>query len=466
MRDNDRQLGKPMREYRDTRANIEALGLGAADEGCIAFATDLNKFGRFGGSKWGWDVTFNVKTFGAVGDNVVNDRGAIQAAMDAAMNDGGGIVYFPPLGGGANDRYKITAKLDLRKGVSLLGAHALYSRISAHASDVAAYPVLTWQAAEADAQAFFIKNLAMGFEDYYENVDAKVLRWTGAPAPTMYIIENVWLRNGYYGFYDDTDGFMGLFRRVWAYRNRIGYWKDDGGLTMDTCYAQGTNGVLPGQADWDIRGFDFSSGGGNWVMMACSMDSYKSDTDPIALFEDMSTFQIFGLSLEGNTANVAGNSVVWFNNLGRFTGVGIITATSTVTTPNNDDVALIKILDSSKAFLSGCRIGSGDSCVSGGGADTGYSLRIIDSKVSIVASDIPDMVNVGGVATLYGIGMPAAGACELTLDRVDYSSIYNPNNHKVLVIDEISVGTANSGGAGFRLLRVPNAPDTRSGALP
>jgi len=38
---------------------------------------------------------YNVKTFGAVGDGIVNDTVAVQAALDAADASGGGEVYFP-----------------------------------------------------------------------------------------------------------------------------------------------------------------------------------------------------------------------------------------------------------------------------------------------------------------------------------------------------------------------------------
>ena len=41
------------------------------------------------------DNIFNVKNYGAVGDNSTNDTTAIQAAIDAAAADGGGVVYIP-----------------------------------------------------------------------------------------------------------------------------------------------------------------------------------------------------------------------------------------------------------------------------------------------------------------------------------------------------------------------------------
>lgn len=38
---------------------------------------------------------FNVKDFGATGDGLTDDAAAIQAAVTACHNDGGGIVRFP-----------------------------------------------------------------------------------------------------------------------------------------------------------------------------------------------------------------------------------------------------------------------------------------------------------------------------------------------------------------------------------
>jgi len=39
MRESDRQLGWPFREYIGAVSDIEALGLGVQDEGCVAYAT-------------------------------------------------------------------------------------------------------------------------------------------------------------------------------------------------------------------------------------------------------------------------------------------------------------------------------------------------------------------------------------------------------------------------------------------
>lgn len=50
-----------------------------------------------------WGNTFNIKDYGAVGDGNIDDTAAIQAAVDAAKADGGGVVYMP------NGRYNATS---------------------------------------------------------------------------------------------------------------------------------------------------------------------------------------------------------------------------------------------------------------------------------------------------------------------------------------------------------------------
>ena len=53
---------------------------------------------------------FNVLDYGAKGDGVTDDTAAIQATIDAAINAGGGVVYFPATG---LDYYKITSTLNI-----------------------------------------------------------------------------------------------------------------------------------------------------------------------------------------------------------------------------------------------------------------------------------------------------------------------------------------------------------------
>lgn len=71
------------------------------------------------------DINVKAAPYNAVGNNNTDDTAAIQAALDAAP--AGAIIYFPP------GRYKITAPLQIKSPVKLLGEYA-GTYISAHAS--------------------------------------------------------------------------------------------------------------------------------------------------------------------------------------------------------------------------------------------------------------------------------------------------------------------------------------------
>jgi hypothetical protein len=62
----------------------------------------------------------NVRDFGAVGDNVVDDFPAIQAACNACLASGGGIVFLQPTGA----PYRTTDTIALGNGVVLVGTPA------------------------------------------------------------------------------------------------------------------------------------------------------------------------------------------------------------------------------------------------------------------------------------------------------------------------------------------------------
>ena len=72
---------------------------------------------------WGFSQGYSVREFGAAGDGKVKDTQAIQAAIDAAHNAGGGTVYFPSgtyLSGTLMLRDHITLRLEA--GSTLLGS--------------------------------------------------------------------------------------------------------------------------------------------------------------------------------------------------------------------------------------------------------------------------------------------------------------------------------------------------------
>ena len=66
---------------------------------------------------------FNVLDYGAVGNGVANDTASIQAAIDAAIANGGGTVYLPP------GTYKTTASINITDDVIRLVGAQQYASI-------------------------------------------------------------------------------------------------------------------------------------------------------------------------------------------------------------------------------------------------------------------------------------------------------------------------------------------------
>ena len=68
-------------------------------------------------------MVYNVKTFGALGDGVTDDRANIQRAIDGAGDAGGGMVWFPPVNCNAGRYYRLASgPLRMRDNVVLAGA--------------------------------------------------------------------------------------------------------------------------------------------------------------------------------------------------------------------------------------------------------------------------------------------------------------------------------------------------------
>lgn len=66
---------------------------------------------------------FNVKNFGALGNNTGNDAPAIQSAITASVAAGGGQIYFPP------GIYRVTSPVQLKNNLTFVGAGGTASRI-------------------------------------------------------------------------------------------------------------------------------------------------------------------------------------------------------------------------------------------------------------------------------------------------------------------------------------------------
>src|SRR5690242_7078238 len=58
---------------------------------------------------------FNVRAFGALGNDTADDTAAIQKAIDAARDAGGGLVFIPA------GTYRVTSPVVLRSQVSVVG---------------------------------------------------------------------------------------------------------------------------------------------------------------------------------------------------------------------------------------------------------------------------------------------------------------------------------------------------------
>lgn len=91
----------------------QIAGSAAATFGTINFPPGSSISGgimNVSGSPW-----FNVKSYGAVGNGSTDDTSAIQAAINAAVSNGGGTVYLP-IG-----VYKITSTLTIISSISIRG---------------------------------------------------------------------------------------------------------------------------------------------------------------------------------------------------------------------------------------------------------------------------------------------------------------------------------------------------------
>jgi hypothetical protein len=94
MRLDDRQLGMPFIEYKDTKANIEALA--GCEQGSIAYATDTDELGTYDGADWNWGsggVTDHGELDGLADDDHTHYV-LRQPTADIVINESGGDFDF------------------------------------------------------------------------------------------------------------------------------------------------------------------------------------------------------------------------------------------------------------------------------------------------------------------------------------------------------------------------------------
>ena len=80
-------------------------------------------------TEWRKKGVFNVLDYGAVGDGEANDTAAIQRAINAAVANGGGTVYFPKRANGDTGYYRITNGLLVKENISLVGDGPDYTKM-------------------------------------------------------------------------------------------------------------------------------------------------------------------------------------------------------------------------------------------------------------------------------------------------------------------------------------------------
>lgn len=117
-----------MQDFR--REFLKMAGLGVAGSATVLLTSPAAR-AQAGASTGERPVFFDVRTFGAKGDGVSIDTGAINAAIDAAANVGGGTVVIPA---GVYASYSIHLKsnvaLYLQQGATILAAPTPYDGTS------------------------------------------------------------------------------------------------------------------------------------------------------------------------------------------------------------------------------------------------------------------------------------------------------------------------------------------------
>lgn len=158
-------------------------------------------------------MVFNVKSYGAMGDGIVNDTVAIQAAVTAAVAVGGGVVHFPP------GTYS-TKQIYLQSGVHLRGAGRGVSMITLNYDGTSRGLISNWDGAayqtvaDASIEGFTLDCLNIVAAYYLGGEAVHIL--TGPSQHSNISIRNCTIQNTHSAgaYIADCDG-------VWVESNRF-----------------------------------------------------------------------------------------------------------------------------------------------------------------------------------------------------------------------------------------------------
>ncbi|EKS29266.1 glycoside hydrolase family 55 protein [Afipia felis] len=117
------QLGGSPLDWVDTGINLKGAQ-GPAGAGVPAGGSTGQVLARDSGTGTEWidppsgggGIGFNVKDYGAVGDDSTDDTSSINSAISACNTAGGGFVYFPP------GSYAVSSQIIMKDNVRLVGA--------------------------------------------------------------------------------------------------------------------------------------------------------------------------------------------------------------------------------------------------------------------------------------------------------------------------------------------------------
>jgi len=156
------------------------------------------------------DAIVNVKSFGAVGDDVTDDTAAIQAAMDSLGSDGG-TVFFPR----TPTSYRAKELIIKQSGISLIADGVVtikYNGVGSDASDVNSGFIIradkTLDHSGENYQNVLIKGFILDGNDtalYGLKLDGFTRRCEGNRLKITQCVCPLHLTNGFYSVWDDCE---------------------------------------------------------------------------------------------------------------------------------------------------------------------------------------------------------------------------------------------------------------------
>lgn len=225
------------------------------------------RLGSSGAAASGSGVFFNVKSYGAKGDNVADETAAVQAATDAAKAAGGGTVYWPA------GQYKV-GKITTYNTVRQLGDGILATQVFATTDTVF----------KLDGSAYF------GVTGWWDKATTQVeeMYIQGTTAATAVGISinkaaNFRLRRVFlYGFTNGSavtiaNALVGTLEEIYTHTTQYGvkaYSNTSYGtnhIRLDACNIQYASKL---GVDW--------SGGGNLVMDHCDLEQNGTAGDTLS----------------------------------------------------------------------------------------------------------------------------------------------------------------------------------------